>query len=82
MLWVYCVECMTCCILLCGFRGQTALHKAAWYQRRTICHMLVAAGASLTRLDFQVLNNNNNNNYSIYMALLIWPSRSAGPQKQ
>ncbi|KAK7497166.1 hypothetical protein BaRGS_00011460 [Batillaria attramentaria] len=34
-------------------KGQTALHKAAWYQRRTICHMLVAAGASLTRLDFQ-----------------------------
>ncbi|XP_076445918.1 diacylglycerol kinase zeta-like [Babylonia areolata] len=33
-------------------RGQTALHKAAWYQRRTICHMLVAAGASLTRVDF------------------------------
>lgn len=33
-------------------RGQTALHKAAWYQRRTICHMLVAAGASLTRTDF------------------------------
>ncbi|XP_076466864.1 diacylglycerol kinase zeta-like [Babylonia areolata] len=34
-------------------KGQTALHKAAWYQRRTICHMLVAAGASLTRLDFE-----------------------------
>ncbi|XP_025099384.1 diacylglycerol kinase zeta-like isoform X5 [Pomacea canaliculata] len=34
-------------------KGQTALHKAAWYQRRAICHMLVAAGASLTRLDFQ-----------------------------
>ncbi|XP_055887784.1 diacylglycerol kinase zeta-like isoform X1 [Biomphalaria glabrata] len=34
-------------------KGQTALHKAAWYQRRTICHMLVAAGASLTRTDFQ-----------------------------
>ncbi|KAK3769756.1 hypothetical protein RRG08_046862 [Elysia crispata] len=33
-------------------KGQTALHKAAWYQRRTICHMLVAAGASLTRTDF------------------------------
>ncbi|CAG5120054.1 unnamed protein product, partial [Candidula unifasciata] len=34
-------------------KGQTALHKAAWYQRRTICHMLVAAGASLTKTDFQ-----------------------------
>ena len=27
--------------------GQTALHKAAAYKRRTICCMLVAAGASL-----------------------------------
>ncbi|XP_070538352.1 diacylglycerol kinase zeta-like isoform X4 [Ptychodera flava] len=32
---------------------QTALHKAAWYQRRTICRMLVAAGASLTKTDYQ-----------------------------
>jgi ankyrin repeat protein len=28
-------------------KGQTALHKAAGYKRRTICCMLVAAGASL-----------------------------------
>ena len=28
-------------------KGQTALHKAAAYKRRTICCMLVAAGASL-----------------------------------
>ena len=34
-------------------RGQTALHKAAWYQRRTICCMLVEAKASLTRKDYQ-----------------------------
>ncbi|CAH1798907.1 unnamed protein product, partial [Owenia fusiformis] len=34
-------------------KGQTALHKAAWYQRRTICCLLVAAGASLTRTDYQ-----------------------------
>ncbi|XP_077867505.1 diacylglycerol kinase zeta-like [Saccoglossus kowalevskii] len=34
-------------------RCQTALHKAAWYQRRTICRMLVAAGASLTKTDYQ-----------------------------
>nr|XP_022291410.1 diacylglycerol kinase zeta-like isoform X8 [Crassostrea virginica] len=34
-------------------KGQTALHKAAWYQRRTICYMLVEAGASLTRTDYQ-----------------------------
>ncbi|XP_013403339.1 diacylglycerol kinase zeta isoform X2 [Lingula anatina] len=34
-------------------KGQTALHKAAWYQRRTICCMLVAAGASLTKKDYQ-----------------------------
>ncbi|KAJ8314948.1 hypothetical protein KUTeg_007098 [Tegillarca granosa] len=34
-------------------KGQTALHKAAWYQRRTICYMLVEAKASLTRTDYQ-----------------------------
>ena len=34
-------------------RGQTALHKAAWYQRRTICCMLVEAKASLSRKDYQ-----------------------------
>lgn len=32
-------------------KGQTALHKAAAYKRRTICCMLVAAGASLLVLD-------------------------------
>ena len=36
-----------------GEKGQTALHKAAWFQRRTICVMLVTAGASLTKTDFQ-----------------------------
>ena len=39
------------CIFL--YRLQTALHKAAWYGYRTICHTLVEAGASLTRLDYQ-----------------------------
>ncbi|XP_064629460.1 diacylglycerol kinase zeta-like isoform X4 [Lineus longissimus] len=34
-------------------KGQTALHKAAWYQRRAICSLLVEAGASLTRTDYQ-----------------------------
>ena len=35
-------------------KGQTALHKAAAYKRRTICCMLVAAGASLLiRVGFQ-----------------------------
>ena len=34
-------------------RYQTALHKAAWYTRRTICSMLVEAGASLTKTDYQ-----------------------------
>ena len=34
------------------YRGQTALHKAAWYQRRTICCMLVEAKASLTMKDY------------------------------
>ncbi|KAL1472186.1 hypothetical protein MTO96_023094 [Rhipicephalus appendiculatus] len=33
--------------------GQTALHKAAAYKRRTICCMLVAAGASLSKADCQ-----------------------------
>lgn len=33
-------------------RGQTALHKAAIYERRTICSLLVQAGASLTRTDY------------------------------
>ena len=28
-------------------KGQTALHKAAAYKRRTICCLLIAAGASL-----------------------------------
>ena len=35
-------------------RGQTALHKAALYERRTICSLLVQAGASLTRTDYDV----------------------------
>ena len=43
-----------CCHVLC--RGQTALHKAAWYQRRAICYDLIANGASLTRTDLQVRN--------------------------
>ncbi|XP_040079014.1 eye-specific diacylglycerol kinase isoform X4 [Ixodes scapularis] len=34
-------------------KGQTALHKAAAYKRRTICCMLVAAGASLSKEDSQ-----------------------------
>ncbi|XP_060578253.1 diacylglycerol kinase zeta-like isoform X1 [Ruditapes philippinarum] len=34
-------------------KGQTALHKAAWYQRRTICCVLVEARACLTRKDNQ-----------------------------
>ena len=40
--------------LIFSFRGQTALHKAACYQCRTICYLLVEAGASLTQTDFQV----------------------------
>ena len=32
-------------------KGQTALHKAAAYKRRTICCMLVSAGASLVISD-------------------------------
>eukprot|EP00112_Aurelia_sp_Birch-Aquarium-sp1_P014287 Seg3077.2 transcript_id=Seg3077.2/GoldUCD/mRNA.D3Y31 product="Diacylglycerol kinase zeta" protein_id=Seg3077.2/GoldUCD/D3Y31 len=34
-------------------KGQTSLHKAASYQRRTICRLLVNAGASLTRKDLE-----------------------------
>lgn len=39
--------------ILCffGYRGQTALHKAAQYKRRSICCMLVAGGATLTVKD-------------------------------
>ena len=37
------------------FRGQTALHKAAWYQRRTICRMLIQAGANVLLKDAQVV---------------------------
>lgn len=33
--------------------GQTALHKAAGNRRRSICYMLVAAGASLLLQDNQ-----------------------------
>ena len=40
-------------LLLFSCRLQTALHKAAWYGYRTICHTLVEAGASLTRKDYQ-----------------------------
>ncbi|CAI9735816.1 diacylglycerol kinase zeta-like isoform X6 [Octopus vulgaris] len=34
-------------------RGQTALHRAARCQNRAICYLLVEAGASLTKTDFQ-----------------------------
>ena len=44
---------MSATLLLFSCRLQTALHKAAWYGYRTICHTLVEAGASLTRKDYQ-----------------------------
>jgi diacylglycerol kinase (ATP) len=34
-------------------KAQTALHKAAWYGYTGICRILVEAGASLTRTDYQ-----------------------------
>jgi diacylglycerol kinase (ATP) len=34
-------------------RLQTPLHKAAWYGYRTVCKLLVEAGASLLRKDYQ-----------------------------
>ncbi|XP_063761933.1 diacylglycerol kinase zeta isoform X6 [Eleginops maclovinus] len=34
-------------------RGETALHKAASASQRSICHLLVEAGASLTKTDLQ-----------------------------
>ena len=40
-------------------KGQTALHKAAAYKRRTICCMLVAAGASLLIKVFCLFPRNN-----------------------
>lgn len=39
--------------MLFASRGQTALHQAAQNRRRTVCCMLVAAGASLTIRDLQ-----------------------------
>ena len=45
------------------FRGQTALHKAALYERRTICSLLVQAGASLTRTDYDVSPNDSNHHW-------------------
>lgn len=44
------LACHTCLV----HRLQTALHKAAWYGYRTVCKLLVEAGASLTRKDYQV----------------------------
>ena len=44
---------IACHIYTYFYRLQTALHKAAWYGYRSICHTLVEAGASLTRLDYQ-----------------------------
>lgn len=41
-------------IVVHSFRAQTALHKAAWYGYRGICKILVEAGASLLRTDYQV----------------------------
>ena len=37
-----------------GCSGETALHKAARYQRRQICSLLVTAGASASKTDSQV----------------------------
>lgn len=37
-----------------GFRGETALHKAASSCQRSICHYLVEGGASLLKTDLQV----------------------------
>ena len=34
--------------------GQTALHKAAFYKKRTICRTLIGKGASVVRLDTEV----------------------------
>ena len=45
---------LTVLVLSLRCRGQTALHKAALYERRTICSLLVQAGASLTRTDYDV----------------------------
>lgn len=44
--------------LIVGFRGETALHKAAASCQWSICHYLVEAGASLMKTDLQVLTWN------------------------
>lgn len=37
-----------------ALRGETALHKGASQRQHTVCRMLVDAGASLTKVNFQV----------------------------
>ncbi len=50
-------------------KGQTALHKAAAYKRRTICCLLIAAGASLL---IQVGSKNILTNFTIFLHFLLF----------
>lgn len=61
--------------MIITYRGQTALHKAAWYQRRTICRMLVQAGSSLLIKDKQVSIDSLLKNYHKTKALCSLAAR-------
>lgn len=49
---------ITVCVCLC--RGDTALHKAASEKQHAVCRLLVEAGASLEKTNFQVQKKENN----------------------
>lgn len=42
------------CVCVCVSRGDTALHKAASGKQHAVCRLLVEAGASIEKTNFQV----------------------------
>lgn len=48
---------MFVCLFVC--RGDTALHKAASEKLHAVCRLLVEAGASLKKTNFQVFTVND-----------------------
>uniref|UniRef100_A0A4W6DAM7 Diacylglycerol kinase n=1 Tax=Lates calcarifer TaxID=8187 RepID=A0A4W6DAM7_LATCA len=47
-------NCVCVCVCVCVCRGDTALHKAASEKQHAVCRLLVEAGASLEKTNFQV----------------------------
>lgn len=47
-------ECVCVCLSVSVSRGDTALHKAASGKQHAVCRLLVEAGASLEKTNFQV----------------------------